>query len=93
MSNFKALPIKTRCWNCGAEHDRTVSILKDSNAKPNDGDLSFCFHCGKFAIFDASLTDGVRKPSPSENDALKASKSAQRMKMLWAIHMEEAKED
>jgi len=92
MSNFKALPIKTRCWNCGAEHNRTVSIV-DREDGPNDGELSFCFQCGHFAIWDSSLTDGVRKPSPSENDRLKASKSVQKMKLLWAIHMEGTKED
>jgi len=91
MSNFKALPIKTRCWYCGAENNRTVSIVE--TASPNDGDLSFCFHCGHFAIWDSSLTDGIRKPDPSENDWLKANKEAKRMIMLWALANAETKQD
>lgn len=61
---------KTRCWSCGAENELTTHPWEEM--VPKNGDISFCFQCGEFAIFDDTLVDGARKPSPSENDEIRS---------------------
>ena len=56
----------SRCWNCGHECDSIRSIDSNPDLKPSNGDLSICLKCGSPAIFDDTMPDGVRKPTPQE---------------------------
>jgi hypothetical protein len=55
------------------------------DAAPQDGDVSICFYCGKFAIFDSSLEDNIRKPTPAEMAEIKASEEAMAMALAWHV--------
>ena len=66
-------PWKSRCWHCGYECD-SVMFLQDANTvvQPRDGDLALCGECSAPGIFDSTMPDGVRKPSPREMDEIEA---------------------
>lgn len=51
--------------------------------KPEDGNVSLCFQCGAPAIFDFSLEDNIRKPTPTEMDELMADEKI--VKALWVL--------
>jgi hypothetical protein len=75
-------PWSTQCWNCGYKCDSVFHV--DSGGKPvqpENGDISVCFRCKSPAIFDRTMPDGVRKPSPREMDELEASAELRR---VWA---------
>jgi hypothetical protein len=80
----EAFRIKTKCWNCGRENDGQLSAI-DEHGPPKNEDISFCFYCGKFAIFDYSFEDNVRKPTPAENFELKHNKFFKNLYAGWYI--------
>jgi hypothetical protein len=79
-------PMMTRCWNCGTEHDRVASADHNEIPTPNNGDITFCFMCGSFAIFDDAFPDAIRKPNPDENFEIRHNKTLQRVLVLWLAH-------
>jgi len=56
----------SRCWNCGHECDAVQSLDDRKTPRPSNGDLSICLKCSSPAIFDDTMLDGVRKPTPQE---------------------------
>lgn len=59
--------MRTKCPHCGrvnTEHDGPTP-----DATPGPGDVSLCWRCGGLGIF---TTDGVRKPTPEEEQELAA---------------------
>jgi len=82
--------LATHCWNCGYECNHH-SAPGDDHAPPSDGDISVCINCGKLAIFDASMPDKVRRPSPSESIELHQDPEVHQMLIAWyrAKHMTE----
>jgi len=51
---MKTVTPSNKCPNCNYIIDRASSI--DSERKPTKGDLSVCFNCGTFLIFNRDLT-------------------------------------
>jgi len=82
--------IITRCWSCGSTSNRCAEALPGDSV-PHDGDVSICFDCGKLALFDFSLEDKVRKPTPSEMDELHASEEVMAMLMAWHVFQQHQK--
>jgi len=80
----------TRCWNCGSTSNRCSEVI-DNDATPHDGDVSICFQCGKLALFDHSLEDRVRKPTPKEMDELCSSEEVMAMLMAWHVFQQHQK--
>lgn len=71
------------CPTCGSEHELASS--PDGGA-PVDGDVSLCWGCRCFAVFDASSPGGVRKPTPGEQAEITADAGVQRMSAAVAVH-------
>lgn len=84
--------ITTQCWKCGTIHDCTSQVKKEGSL-PKNGDVSLCFECGAFAIFDDSFEDRIRKPTPSENFNLERDQELLAIRALWAIMIEKRKRD
>lgn len=55
----------------------------DPSSRPKNDDVSMCFRCGSLAIFDNTVPDKVRKPTPRERDELMAIPKVQQMLMVW----------
>lgn len=73
---------KVRCWRCGKENFLATSF-DDESAIPANGDVSICIECGGVALFDDTVPDGVRKPTPSEKYELQNNEDVLRMVMAW----------
>jgi hypothetical protein len=84
--------IKTKCWNCGRENNRQLEAI-DEDGPPKNGDVSFCFQCGNFAIFDYSFEDNVRKPTPAENFELKHDQFFQKLYTGWYLWSQKYRKD
>ena len=56
------------CPWCGDRHDRATEIL--GSGSPNDGDATICWTCTNIAVFDSTVTGGLRKPNDSEAENL-----------------------
>ena len=69
----KGLPMKAvqkdvLCPWCGDRHDRATEIL--GSGLPGDGDATICWTCINIAVFDSTVTGGLRKPNDSEAESL-----------------------
>lgn len=84
------MKFKTRCWNCGAEHDMSAGV-EDAGQTPDNGDISFCFDCGTFAIFDDTFPDAIRKPTPSERFKINHDEELIRVLITWQTVMRKQK--
>ena len=56
------------CPWCGDRHDRATEIL--GSGSPDDGDATICWTCTNIAVFESSVTGGLRKPNDSEAENL-----------------------
>ena len=56
------------CPWCGDRHDRATEIL--GSGSPDDGDATICWTCINIAVFDSTVTGGLRKPNDSEAESL-----------------------
>jgi hypothetical protein len=65
--------------------------VEDAEQIPDNGDISFCFDCGTFAIFDDTFPDAIRKPTPSENFTIKHDKELARVLIAWQNVMRKQK--
>jgi hypothetical protein len=48
---------------------------------PSPGDLSLCFKCGEWTVFDQDLKH--RKPMPDEYDEIAESEMCRQMRRAW----------
>ena len=80
--------MKTICWSCGFANNRQATVRGDDSA-PVNGNVSICFQCGRPAIYDSTLVDNVRKPTPAEMDELMDDEDV--IKAIWSINMDQAR--
>ena len=85
--NMKTREYHLRCWNCGFENNRIRNATDNDDLEPKNGNLSFCYQCGTFAIFDDTFEDGVRKPSPREQDEIDTDEQTLKMLLAWKLTM------
>jgi hypothetical protein len=67
-----------RCPHCGSVNDRASGLGHDNTGGPVDGDVSLCFQCAEFGVFDRSVPGGVREPTPEEVADIRSEASAMR---------------
>jgi ribosomal protein L40E len=58
----------SKCFKCGYKMAATKHAGND-HARPREGDISMCLHCGALMIFEPDLT--MRPPTSAETDELK----------------------
>lgn len=85
-ATMTTIELITTCWHCGTANECvTNSDIEADQQAPVNGDATFCFQCGVFAIFDDTLSDKVRKPSPAENDVIKRTPELQQVYQAWKL--------
>ena len=72
-----------RCPYCGKANDEVAELLGQRDDPPENGDISLCFSCGQFAIFDDHDPNRVRLPSNLEGLQIAASKQCRAMAEAW----------
>jgi hypothetical protein len=76
MSEFTKLPRGRRCPNCGTRMDAAAFANNAQHVEPKGGDVSLCFHCGQFTIFNDDLN--LRLPTPAESARLASDPEVQK---------------
>jgi hypothetical protein len=74
----------TICPFCGQRHDAATNA-QGRDRLPDDGDVSQCFRCGEFSIFDDKAYGGMRKPTKREQRAIARDARMQTMRTAWKI--------
>jgi hypothetical protein len=70
------------CPFCGACHDAVTAAPSNTDRYyPEDGDVSMCIDCGRFAIYDSRLE--LRKPTRQEQRELDRDKRYRGMVTAW----------
>ena len=59
-----------RCGQCGHEVSTLYRLENSRAVSPVNEELYLCSKCGSISIFDNTLPDNLRKPSPKEADAI-----------------------
>lgn len=71
--------MKTVCPHCGYRHDAAAAVDDDERG-PEDGNLSLCFECGEWSVFE----DGnLRKPTDAEYLDFGTLPSIQKIRRAW----------
>lgn len=57
----------TICPHCDFRHNRVAAAdPRNGDDQPADGDVTLCFRCGEFCIFDDDIKGGLRKMNAVE---------------------------
>ena len=67
------------CPYCFAIHNR-VGTGDDDQAMPRDGDITICFVCGEFSVFE---DDKMCKPNSTQWVKIASSPDARKMRAAW----------
>lgn len=74
----------TTCPFCGEVMDAVSAMRKHvKQREPRQNDISFCFKCGEWAIFDLRLKGGLRKPVHEEYLLILADWKMTVMRQFW----------
>jgi hypothetical protein len=80
--------LRTQCPFCNDGHD-AIATPEGDVPQPDDGDFSFCFTCGEWAVFDIGIVGTLRKPTWEEYTNIAADPRKNRMRAAWLIVMKE----
>ena len=69
------------CPFCRQRHDAVTTAIRDGEPVPVEGDVSICFTCGEFSVFDA--TGGARKPTRAEQRVIDADPRVRQARAAW----------
>jgi thymidine kinase len=83
--------LRTVCPHCGQAHDEVAELDGKEQAEPADGDLTLCFKCGQWAVFDARGEAGLRPPTDLEVLAIAGSRQCRAITEAWHRMMTERK--
>lgn len=77
------------CPWCKAKSDRATNATPGEVMTPEDGDVSLCFYCGEWAVYDTSLPAALaqRKPTEAEFIEIGEDPDCQKLRAAWA-HLE-----
>jgi hypothetical protein len=74
------------CPFCQGKLDCVAEVTKDGELTaivPKDGDLSFCFTCGEFNIFERAAPGRLRKPTDDEYAEFATDPEAKAIRRAW----------
>jgi hypothetical protein len=76
--------LDTICPFCGHHHDAVSAFHSDTDF-PNDGNITMCFGCGQFCVFDSDADGRLRKPTKKEQRVIDHDEDAQTLRNAWKI--------
>jgi hypothetical protein len=72
------------CPFCGERHNAVTAVQYNTDRfYPEDGDISLCFQCGRFSLYDSDKEGGLRRPTASEQHELDHNKHCRDMLTAW----------
>lgn len=74
----------TICPFCKQHHDAATHTLNEGRV-PEDGDMTLCFRCGAFGVFDETAYGGLRKPTKKEQREISRDKKMQELLTAWKV--------
>jgi hypothetical protein len=74
----------TICPHCD-EHHEVATLTRGELEYPDDGDVSLCFKCGRFCVFDSDAYGGMRKPNKKEQRVFDRDDRLQELVRAWRI--------
>jgi len=76
----------TVCAYCGQDHELVSAITAKGELReprPNDGDVTICFACGQWNVFDDGSEGGLRKATDAEIKRLMKNKIWREVAEAW----------
>lgn len=73
---------RTICPYCTRRHELVTEAL-GGKIKPQDGDVTICFTCGGFCMFDSAVGGGLRKPTDNEYGEILENAMFMDAKRVW----------
>jgi hypothetical protein len=83
--------LHTVCPQCGQMHDEVAELDGKVEVEPKDGDMTLCFKCGQWGIFDSRSEGGLRAPTDFEILAIAGSRQCRQITEAWHKVMRERK--
>jgi len=84
MPDWPSTDWPTICPYCGQHHDAATNVERRDYV-PDDGDVSLCFGCGEFCVFDNTAYGGMRKPTKKEQRVFARDKRLQELRTAWKV--------
>jgi hypothetical protein len=84
MPGWPSTDWPTICPFCGQHHDAATSTERRDYV-PEDGDVSMCFSCGEFCVFDSEAYGGMRKPTKKELRTFARDERLQELRTAWKV--------
>ena len=82
MIDWPANDWPTICPFCGQKHDATTNA-QGHDVLPDNGDVSLCFGCGAFCVFDEAAYGGMRKPTKKEQRSFDRDERLKKVRDGW----------
>jgi hypothetical protein len=76
--------LRTICPFCNQHHE-AVTHGRGRDEFPEDGDVTLCFGCGEFCVFDSDAYGGLRKPTKKEQRAIARDDEVQELLTAWKV--------
>lgn len=70
----------SNCVWCGTRHDRATNADASEAGQPVDGDVTICFACGEWLVFERSY---LRAPTPEEFIEIGLDEDCRRARRAW----------
>jgi len=74
----------TICPFCDQHHECVTAARSDIDF-PEDGDVTMCFNCGRWCIFDRDAHGGLRKPTKKEQRGFERDADLVKLVDAWKI--------
>jgi hypothetical protein len=74
----------TICPFCDQHHE-AVTLAYGELPFADDGDVTLCFDCGQFCVFDRDAHGGLRKPTKKEQRCIARDDRLQKLLTAWKI--------
>jgi len=76
--------LRAVCPFCDTCHDAVTAAPGNTDRFiPEDDDVSLCFACGRFSLYDSEKEGGLRRPTAAEQHELDHDKSCRQMLTAW----------
>lgn len=73
----------TQCPHCGKWNNLHSLPGEEVVSRPTEGDVSFCFGCGQFSMYDKRIAGQLRLPTDAESVEIYLDAGAQRVMKAW----------
>jgi hypothetical protein len=84
LASFPSLDFPTICPFCNQRHD-AATMVRGGDVDLDNGDVTLCFGCGRFCVFDSDAYGGLRKPTKKEQRRFDRDPELKEVVTAWRI--------